>query len=86
MKTIYAYSQMQKVARNIVGREVNFSIPVNQDNIGDFQTAIDSDDDSLFALKIGNCICCEESGRMAIESNSAHGFTDGGTNVLAVIK
>lgn len=77
---IYAYN----LIRALISR---CGLAVNDDNIADFQDAIDSDADVNFTLKPGMWFHRDESsGRIFIHSNGGGGYSGGGTDVIAEIR
>lgn len=77
---IYAYNQI-RVLISQCGHAVN------DDNIADFQDAIDSDGDVNFTVKSGMWFHRDESsGRIFIHSNGSFGYAGRGTHVLAEIR
>lgn len=82
---IYADTKVSAVAKTIIGRGSDFDIIVDEGNIKEFQSALDSDSDNTLELKIGHCIKSDEHGRTHVLSNGAFGCGLRGTNVLATI-
>lgn len=79
MKKIYAYNFVRMAIRDN-------GHGVNDENISDFQDAIDSDPDNTVALEPGNWFHRDDaSGRIYLHSNSSFGYGGRGTEVIAEI-